>query len=54
MGSNPVRARIFFQALFFTTAQVVLATAKIAFIFTSLSAVHRYDFHTFTVNGDLF
>ena len=26
-----------------------IITAKIAFIFTSLSAVHKYDFHKFTV-----
>ena len=35
--------------LIFTTAQVVFITAKITFIFTSLSAVHIYDFHIFTV-----
>ena len=29
--------------------QVVLITAKIALIFTSLSAVQIYDFHIFTV-----
>ena len=39
----------FFSGLIFTTAQVVFMTAKIAFIFTSLSAVQIYDFHIFTV-----
>ena len=39
MGSNPVWAWSFFSGLIFTTAWVVLTTAKIAFIFTSLSAV---------------
>ena len=48
MGSNPVQAWIFFSGLLFTTAQVVFITAKIAFIFTSLSAVQIYDFHIFT------
>ena len=40
----------FFSGLIFTTAQAVFITAKITFIFTSLSAVHMYDFHIFTVN----
>ena len=31
-----------------TTAQVVFITAKIAFLFTSLSAVKIFDFHVFT------
>ena len=39
----------FFSGLAFTTSQVVFFTAKIAFKFTSLSAVHIYDFHMFTV-----
>ena len=39
----------FFSGLIFTTAQVVFITAKIAFIFTSLSAVQIYDFHISTV-----
>ena len=39
----------FFQAIFLTTAVVVFITAKMAFIFTSSSAVHIYDFHIFTV-----
>ena len=30
-------------------AQVVFITAKIAFIFMSLSAIQIYDFHIFTV-----
>ena len=38
----------FFSGLIFTTAQVVFITAKITFIFTSLSAVQIYDFHIFT------
>ena len=33
----------------FSTAQVVFITGKIAFMFTSLSAVHIYDFSIFTV-----
>ena len=40
---------MFFSGLIFTTAQVVLITAKIYFIFTSSSAVQIYDFHVFTV-----
>ena len=43
----------FFSGLIFTTAQVVFITAKIAFIFTSLSAVQIYDFHVFTAVQDL-
>ena len=39
----------FFSGVIFTTAQVVFMTAKIAFIFTSLSADQIYDFHIFTV-----
>ena len=39
----------FFPGFIFTTAQVVLITAKITFIFTSLSVVQIYDFHIFTV-----
>ena len=39
----------FFSGLIFTTAQVVFIIAKITFIFTSLSTVHIYNFHTFTV-----
>ena len=38
----------FFPGLIFATAQVVFITAKIVFIFTSLSAVHIYDFHVST------
>ena len=40
----------FLSGLIFTTPQVVFITAKIAFIFGTLSAVHLYDFHIFTVN----
>ena len=39
----------FFSGLIFTSAQAVFITAKIAFIFTSLSAVQISDFHIFTV-----
>ena len=39
----------FLSGLIFTTAQVVYITAKISFIFTSLSAVKTYDFHIFTI-----
>ena len=38
----------FLPGLLFTTASVVFITAKIAFIFTSLSTVQIYDFHIFT------
>ena len=38
----------FFSGLIFTTALVVFITAKISFIFTSLSAVQIYDFHILT------
>ena len=40
--------RIYGSHIYFTTAQVVFITAKIAFIFTSLSEVQIYDFHIFT------
>ena len=40
---------IFFSGLIFTTVQVRFVTVKIAFIFTSLSTAHIYDFHIFTV-----
>ena len=39
---------IYGSHVYFTTAQVVFITAKIAFIFTSLSEVQIYDFHIFT------
>ena len=49
-SSNPIQAWIFFlSGLILTTARVVFITIKIAFIFTSLSAVHIYDIHIFTV-----
>ena len=48
MDSSSVHALIF-SSLNFTTAQVVFITAKLAFIFTSLSAIQIYDFHIFTV-----
>ena len=47
-GLYPVQAGIF-SSLIFSTAQEVFITAKIAFIFTSLSTVPIYDFHIFTV-----
>ena len=37
---------IFFSGLIFTTDQVVIITARIAFVFASLSAVHLCDFRT--------
>ena len=37
-----------FSSLIFTTGQVVFITARLAFIFTSLSAVQIYDFHILT------
>ena len=40
----------FFSGLVFTSAYLVFITAKIASIFISLSAVHIYDFHSFTVH----
>ena len=50
MGSNPVDAWTYFKLYFhYCSLQVVFITANIAFIFMSLSAVHMYDFHTFTV-----
>ena len=47
MGSNPYRLESF-SGLSFTTAAVFI-TAKIPFIFTSLSAVQKCDFHTFII-----
>ena len=35
----------------FTTAQVVFITAEIAFILTSSSAIHIYDFHVITIKS---
>ena len=49
MRSTPIQAWIFFLGLIFTTAQAVFIIANIAFIFTSLCAVHVYNFHIFTV-----
>ena len=43
MGSNSVKVWFFFEAIF------LLLHKKIAFISTSLSAVHIYYFHIFTV-----
>ena len=40
---------IFSPGLIFTTAQVAFITAKIDFIFMSLSAFQIYDFHIYTV-----
>ena len=44
---NYVNIKWIFSGLISTTAQVVEITAKIAFIFTSLSPVHIYGFHLF-------
>ena len=44
-----LKMELLYSGLIFTTAQVVFVTAKIAFIFTPLSAVQIYDFHIFTV-----
>ena len=49
MRSTPIQAWIFFLGLIFTTAQAVFIIANITFIFTSLCAVHVYNFHIFTV-----
>ena len=52
MHSLPYFSRVCFSLNFVTllnTAQVVFNTARIAFIFTSLSKVQIYDFHIFTV-----
>lgn len=38
----------FFSGLLLTTAQIVFVFVKIAFMFTSLSAVHIYDFHVYS------
>ena len=46
--SDPLQACIFSSHIF-TTAEVVFIIAKMAFIFTSSSAVLIYDFHIFTV-----
>ena len=48
MDTSTYRTELF-SSFTFTTAQVVFITAKITFIFTSLSAVQIYDFHIFTV-----
>ena len=44
-----LKMELLYSGLIFTTAQVVFVTAKIAFIFTPLSAVQIYDFRIFTV-----
>ena len=41
---------IFFSSLIFTTVQVRFVTVKIAFIFTSLSTAHIYDFFTVIIH----
>ena len=48
VGSNPPRGLNFSSGLMFTAAYVAFITAMVAFSFTSLSAVHIYDFHAFT------
>ena len=45
---SPYKAE-FFSGLIFTIVQVVHISARIAFIFTSLSTVQIYDFHIFLV-----
>ena len=47
--NKPVKVIHLNCGLIFTTAQVVFITAKMAFIFTSLSTVQIYDFPIFTV-----
>ena len=53
MSSNPEQAWNF-SDLIFTTVSAVFIGVKIAFIFTSLSAVQVYDLHIFTVINLLF
>ena len=48
-GSKSRTSRQYFSGPVFTAAQVVFITAKVAFIFTFLSAVHICDFHIFKV-----
>ena len=48
VGQIPYRPK-FFSDLIFTTTQAVFIAAKITFTFKSLSTVHIYDFHIFTV-----
>ena len=45
----PVQCSTLFSGVIFTTAKVVFIMARIVFMFTSLSAVHIYDFHVSTV-----
>ena len=47
-GLNLTRGLNFSLGLMFTAAYVAFITAMVAFSFTSLSAVHIYDFHIFT------
>ena len=42
LGSNLVRAWVFFSVLIFTTSSLVFISARIAFIFVSSIAVHIY------------
>ena len=49
MGANPVQAWIFFRPYFHYCSSSFPYCRKIAFIFTSLSAVQIYDFHISTV-----
>ena len=51
MSSKPIQAWIFL-GLFFTTAEVVYITARITFIFTSLSTVQIYNFHIFLASNN--
>ena len=52
MNNIPCRPE-FFSGPIFTTAQVAFITAKIAFIFTSLSTVQKCYFHIFTVMNNI-
>ena len=45
---SPTGLNFPFSSVIFTTAQVVFINARLAFIFTSLSAVQIYDFHILT------
>ena len=51
--NNIPRRPEFFSGLIFTTAQVAFITAKIAFMFMSLSTVQKCYFHIFTVMNNI-
>ena len=52
MNNIPHRPE-FFSGLIFTTAQIAFITAKIVFIFTSLSTFQKCYFHIFTVMNNI-